>query len=108
MSRFKWQYRPAAAEGIIQKFEGLVEEVFIGHTAIVEELHCFDYEGCRDHIRKVDRMFDVMTWPEIIYNFVIGGYEQAFIGRGWEKQGTITNGKISVGYVMPALTLNEV
>lgn len=94
VSRRDWNARAEAPPGIIKPFDGLVEDIFIGSTYYKHHQTCHSREKCTEYVKQIDQISAEMTHPEIYYNFLVGGHDEAFYGRGW-KQGSISRGKRS-------------
>lgn len=89
MPHYKWSER---IEREVPLINGPIREVFIGHTFYSSQLPCYTFEDCKNDVRKIDRA--MWEYPQIVYNFLIGGYEEAFYGRGFEKKGAIRGCKL--------------
>ncbi|KAK9885883.1 hypothetical protein WA026_013758 [Henosepilachna vigintioctopunctata] len=104
VSRLEWLAQPP-----IQPTDPLktpVPYVIISHTATE---NCSSQAQCVFQVRFIQTFhMESRGWWDIGYNFLIGGDGEAYIGRGWEKEGSHTYGynKASIGIAFIGTFIN--
>ncbi|CAL1536979.1 unnamed protein product, partial [Lymnaea stagnalis] len=87
ISRSQWGAKPATSTSYMTN---PVSYAFIHHSAGPE---CHDRASCTEKIRQLQNYhMDTHGWPDIGYNFLIGGDGSLFEGRGWDKVGWTRQG----------------
>ncbi|XP_017956451.2 peptidoglycan-recognition protein LC isoform X4 [Drosophila navojoa] len=72
----------------LERLEQPVNRVIIAHT--VTE-NCVTLDACSYRVRAMQAYhMDSLDWPQIGYNFMIGGDGRVYVGRGWDFVGAHT------------------
>ena len=75
-----------------------IKHIFIHHTDDGES--CYDYESCTKRVRQLQSYDQInKNWPDIGYNWLVGGDGLVYEGRGWFIEGshTINYNQRSIG-----------
>ncbi|XP_017861477.1 PREDICTED: peptidoglycan-recognition protein LC isoform X2 [Drosophila arizonae] len=81
----------------LERLEQPVNRVIIAHT--VTE-NCITLDACSYRVRAMQAYhMDSLDWPQVGYNFMIGGDGRVYVGRGWDFVGahTINYNRSSIG-----------
>ncbi|XP_023178744.2 peptidoglycan-recognition protein LC isoform X4 [Drosophila hydei] len=81
----------------LERLKQPVSRVIIAHT--VTE-NCYTLDACSYRVRAMQAYhMDSLDWPQIGYNFMVGGDGRVYVGRGWDYIGahTIKHNSDSIG-----------
>ncbi|XP_030762766.1 peptidoglycan-recognition protein SC1a/b-like isoform X7 [Sitophilus oryzae] len=61
---------------------------------------CYDFHNCSIRVAEIQKEdMKIHHFPDIRYNFLIGGDGRIYEGRGWDKRNEIKEDTIDVGFV---------